>query len=90
MAESVVALSALGTALLAALRGLAQESAANERFPHTVIHRAAVLACCASEAPGYLTGVELHASAWARRAVRNSSTDSILGCCPRRVSMSAW
>jgi hypothetical protein len=32
MAESVVALSVLGTALLAALRGLAQESAANERF----------------------------------------------------------
>jgi DNA-binding transcriptional MerR regulator len=32
MAESVVALSVLGTALLAALRGLAQESAATDRF----------------------------------------------------------
>lgn len=32
MAESVVVLSVLGNALLAALRGLAQESAANKRF----------------------------------------------------------
>ncbi len=32
MAESVVLLSVLGNALLSALRGLAQESAANERF----------------------------------------------------------
>lgn len=32
MAETVVAMNVLGTALLSALRGLAQESAANDRF----------------------------------------------------------
>lgn len=35
MAETVVSLNVLGNALLAALRGLAQESVANDRFGHT-------------------------------------------------------